>query len=67
MMKIMTHTTGLLALLFALGAPAQQGAPDALVKNAVNDVLGVIKQNRDQSTLIDLAEKRWWRISTSGR
>ena len=58
MMKIMTHTTGLLALLFALGAPAQQGAPDALVKNAVNDVLGVIKQNRDQSTLIDLAEKK---------
>jgi phospholipid transport system substrate-binding protein len=54
----MTHTTGLLALLFALGAPAQQGAPDALVKNAVNDVLGVIKQNRDQSTLIDLAEKK---------
>jgi len=58
MMKIMTHTTGLLALLFALGAPAQQGAPDALVKNAVNDVLGVIKQNRDQGTLIDLAEKK---------
>ena len=58
MMKIMTHTTGLLALLFALGAPAQQGAPDALVKNAVNEVLGVIKQNRDQSTLIDLAEKK---------
>ena len=57
-MKIMTHTAGLLALLFALGAPAQQGAPDALVKNAVNDVLGVIKQNRDQSTLIDLAEKK---------
>jgi len=58
MMKIMTYTAGLLALLFALCAPAQQGAPDALVKNAVNDVLGVIKQNRDQSTLIDLAEKK---------
>jgi phospholipid transport system substrate-binding protein len=58
MMKIMKHATGLLALLFALGAPAQQGAPDALVKNAVNDVLGVIKQNRDQGTLIDLAEKK---------
>jgi len=58
MMKIMTYTAGLLALLFALCAPAQQGAPDALVKNAVNEVLGVIKQNRDQSTLIDLAEKK---------
>ena len=57
-MKIMTYTAGLLALLFALCAPAQQGAPDALVKNAVNEVLGVIKQNRDQSTLIDLAEKK---------
>jgi phospholipid transport system substrate-binding protein len=54
----MTYTAGLLALLFALCAPAQQGAPDALVKNAVNEVLGVIKQNRDQSTLIDLAEKK---------
>ena len=57
-MKIMTHTAGLLALLFALCAPAQERAPDALVKNAVNEVLGVIKQNRDQSTLIDLAEKK---------
>ena len=58
MMKIMTHTAGLLALLFALCAPAQERAPDALVKTAVNEVLGVIKQNRDQSTLIDLAEKK---------
>jgi len=58
-MRIMARTTGLLALLFACSAPAQDTtAPDALVKSAVNEVLGVIKQNRDQSTLIDLAEKK---------
>ena len=58
MMKMMARTTGLLALLFAFSAPAQDIAPDALVKSAVNEVLGVIKHNKDQSTLIDLAEKK---------
>jgi phospholipid transport system substrate-binding protein len=54
----MARTTGLLALLFAFSAPAQDIAPDALVKSAVNEVLGVIKQNKDQNTLLDLAEKK---------
>jgi phospholipid transport system substrate-binding protein len=54
----MARTTGLLALLFACSAPAQDTAPDALVKSAVNEVLGVIKQNKDQNTLLDLAEKK---------
>ena len=58
MMKMMARTTGLLALLFAFSAPAQDIAPDALVKSAVNEVLGVIKQNKDQRTLLDLAEKK---------
>ena len=58
MMRIMARTTGLLALLFAFSAPAQDIAPDALVKSAVNEVLGVIKQNKDQKTLLDLAEKK---------
>ena len=58
MMKMMARTTGLLALLFAFSAPAQDTAPDALVKSAVNEVLGVIKQNKDQNTLLDLAEKK---------
>ena len=58
MMRIMARTTGLLALLFACSAPAQDTAPDALVKSAVNEVLGVIKQNKDQNTLLDLAEKK---------
>ena len=58
MMKMMARTTGLLALLFAFSAPAQDTAPDALVKNTVNEVLGVIKQNKDQKTLLDLAERK---------
>jgi len=58
MLKMMARTTGLLALLFAFSAPAQDTAPDALVKNTVNEVLGVIKQNKDQKTLLDLAEKK---------
>ena len=57
-MKTMARATGLLALLCAFSAPAQDSAPDALVKSAVNEVLGVIKQNKDQKTLIDLAEKK---------
>jgi phospholipid transport system substrate-binding protein len=57
-MRIMARTTGLLALLFACSAPAQEIAPDALVKSAVYEVLGVIKQNKDQHTLLNLAEKK---------
>lgn len=58
MMKIMVRTTGLLALLFACSALAQDTAPDALVKSTVNEVLGVIKLNKDQNTLLALAEKK---------
>jgi len=58
MMKIMVRTTGLLALLFACSPLAQDTAPDALVKSTVNEVLGVIKLNKDQNTLLDLAEKK---------
>jgi len=54
----MARTAGLLALLFACSAAAQDTAPDALVKSVVNEVLGVIKHNKDQKTLLDLAEKK---------
>lgn len=37
---------------------AAEVAPDALVKATVTDVLGVIKDNRDRRTLVDLAEKK---------
>jgi len=54
----MARTAGLLALLFACSAAGQDTAPDALVKSVVNEVLGVIKHNKDQKTLLDLAEKK---------
>lgn len=57
-MKTMARTTGLLALLIAFSAPAQTTAPDSLVKGTVTEVLGVIKQTKDQKALIDLAEKK---------
>jgi phospholipid transport system substrate-binding protein len=58
MAAILARMTALLALLVALPVQAQGTAPDALVKSTVNDVLGVIKQTKDQRTLVDLAEKK---------
>jgi phospholipid transport system substrate-binding protein len=58
MTAILARMTALLALLFALPIQAQGTAPDALVKSTVSDVLGVIKQTKDQGTLVDLAEKK---------
>jgi phospholipid transport system substrate-binding protein len=43
---------------WAAGAPAAESSPDALVKTQIEEVLGVIKQNRDKRTLQDLAEKK---------
>ena len=50
--------TGLAALLAALGAPAQEQAPDALVKGLVTEVIEVVAQNRDARALTELAEKK---------
>ncbi len=58
MMKTMTRVAGLFALMFALPAQAQGTAPDALVRSMVDEVLAVIKQNKDQKALVDLAEKK---------
>jgi phospholipid transport system substrate-binding protein len=49
---------GLAALLFAFAAPAQETAPDALVKNLVNEVIQVIAQNKDPKVLAEVAEKK---------
>lgn len=49
---------GLLALGAVFAAQAADMAPDALVKSTVDEVLSVIKQNKDKQTLHDLAEKR---------
>ena len=56
-MKPVVRTAGWLLLLLSLAAQAQT-APDALVRTTVNEVLAVIKQNKDQKTLHDLAEKK---------
>jgi phospholipid transport system substrate-binding protein len=56
-MKYLIRALGWAALLFAFAAQAADVAPDALVKSTVNEVLSVIKQNKDKRTLHELAEK----------
>lgn len=58
MVTMARTAAGLLALLLALTAHAQGNAPDAIVKSTVDEVLGVIKQTKDQRALIELAEKK---------
>jgi len=55
---MMARVTGLAALLLAFCAPAQETAPDALVKSLVSEVIEVIGQNKDARALVDLAEKK---------
>ena len=55
---MMARMTGLAALLLAFCAPAQEKAPDALVKSLVNEVIEVIGQNKDARALVELAEKK---------
>lgn len=45
-------------LAFAGAAYAAEVAPDALVKTTVDEVLGVIKQNKDKRALRELAEQK---------
>jgi phospholipid transport system substrate-binding protein len=46
------------ALLFVANGVVAAEAPDALVKSVVEDVLGVIKDNKDPQTLRTLAEQK---------
>jgi len=55
---MMARMAGLAALLLAFCAPAQETAPDALVKNLVSEVIEVIGQNKDARALVELAEKK---------
>ena len=55
---MMARLAGLAALLFAFCAPAQETAPDALVKTLVGEVIDVIAKNKDARALVDLAEKK---------
>ncbi len=57
-MKMIARTLGFLALFAAFAVQAADTLPDALVKSTVDEVLAVIKQNKDKSTLHDLAEKK---------
>lgn len=57
MLKLIARTLALSALLFAPGAYAQE-APEALVKQTVDEVLTVIKQTKDQRKLTEAAEQK---------
>ena len=49
---------GAAALFVTHGAVAAEGGPDALVKSVVDDVLVIIKDNKDSQTLRALAEQK---------
>ena len=55
--SLAARAAGWLLLLASFGAQAQT-APEALVTNTVNEVLGAIKQTRDRKALHDLAEQK---------
>jgi phospholipid transport system substrate-binding protein len=59
---VLSRTSRFLAamavLLLIAGVARAQSAPDVLVKSTVEDVLGVIQENRDRRTLVDIAEKK---------
>ena len=57
-MIAISRITGLFFLVLALAVQAADTAPDALVRSTVDEVLAVIKQNKDQKALVDLAEKK---------
>jgi phospholipid transport system substrate-binding protein len=46
------------SLLLAAGAAWAQTAPDALVKSTADEVLSVIKTNKDRRALVDVVEKK---------
>ena len=60
-MKKLFSTLGVLTLSFFFAGPAtfaaDAAAPDALVKNTVDEVLTVIRQNKDRRMLRELAEQ----------
>ena len=69
MIKKLVAVLGSMALMFAAGAFAQstqstqstqntQGAPDAVVKSMVDEVLSVIKTNKDRRLLSEVVDKK---------
>jgi len=57
-MKTLSRMLGMLAVVAVFAAQAAVTPPDVLVKSTVEEVMGVIKQNKDKRTLHDLAEKK---------
>jgi len=58
-MQTIARAMGMFALVTAAsGVHPMDVAPDALVKTSVEEVMSVIKQNKDRRTLNDLAEKK---------
>lgn len=57
-MRTVVRTLGVVALVAACAVRAADVAPDALVKSTVDEVLSVIRQNKDKRTLHDLAERK---------
>ena len=57
MMKLFARSVVFLTLFVAVLAHAQE-APDALVRKAVDEVLAVIKETRDQKKLVEVAETK---------
>lgn len=57
-MKSVARTLNLFFLLAAFSVQAADTAPDALVKSTVNEVMSVLKQNKDKRVLIELAEQK---------
>jgi phospholipid transport system substrate-binding protein len=55
-----TYLRALLGVLFVASTAAfgQASSPDALVKSTVDEVLAVMRQNKDPKTLISLAEEK---------
>jgi phospholipid transport system substrate-binding protein len=54
-----TYLRALLGVLFVASTAAfGQSSPDALVKSTVDEVLAVMRQNKDPKTLISLAEQK---------
>ena len=56
--KITVIFSALLLMSGAAGMAFAQTAPDALVKSTVDEVLGVIKNNKDRRLLNDVVEKK---------
>lgn len=57
-MKTLARMLGVLSLLSVFAVAAAESAPDALVKSTVDEVLAVLKENKDKRTLVELAEKK---------